>query len=291
MKLPDFTDDTAWNKLRNHMKAEWHPFETTKWVATNTDNLEQKLKSTGVEVNFDEIEIDDDGSFNFQGRKVLIYIRDQRFSNKFTAQYRFHLCNCKTIEEFKSRNQLERYVVSRRTDGIFLVNEFDSITRTYKSKGQYKKMDVCKNCLLHLSYNGYSDHRADYSIFKTFQLGEFFEAYRAPQFHTIPKHYADNGPLDDYTSDFDAKSKAYRESIGWKCERCNLDLNMDKIFLHVHHKNGIKHDNSNANYEGLCLGCHAEVDGHIRMKFSNDYAKFMAKYKTEWVKHVSYLNF
>jgi hypothetical protein len=285
MKLPDFSIDGKWNALRREMNAPLVEFDWIQWVQVNPDDFLEKLNSTGIEVDFTEITVEGDGTFNFQGHKVLIYIKDQRFNPRYdneNKEYKFHICNCQTIEDFRSKNQLDRYVVSRRTDGTFLVNEMNTSTREYLSKDKYKPMNVCKNCLMHLSYNGYADHKTGKRIYEEFTLDSFFSQYKGSQFHTTPNFYAEEALDDTYTPDFPELSTKYRASKNWKCESCSLDLAADRGYLHVHHKNGIKSDNGFSNLKAVCLGCHAEEPGHQRMKFSQSYINFMMKYKNPW---------
>lgn len=280
MKLPDFTNDSGWNGLRSSMRAPFVRFNTNDWRVVNSDDLLGRLSSTGIEVTFDEISINDDGTFSFKGERVLVHIQDQRVNPRYANNggYRFHLCNCGTIEDFRKRNQLERYVVSRRTDGLFIVNEYNPVTRQYISKGQKKRLTVCKNCLLQLNYRGYSDHKAGNGIYSQFNLEEFFEEYQKSPFHTRPQHYAGEAFHDQYSNDFSQISSAYRASVNWTCEECGRRLDKDKGALHVHHRNGIKSDNSWSNLQALCVGCHAEQPGHERMKFQRDYQEFRKKY-------------
>lgn len=291
MKLPNFLDDSNWNTLRNNMKAELISLAGVGWKGIDTDDLFSKLNTSGVDVSFEEIELSDDGTFTYQGHKVLVYIRDQRFHphrDGAEKEYKFHICNCKTISDFANRNQLDRYVVSRRTDGKFLVNIFNVLTRQYDQKGIYKDMNVCKNCLMALSYHGYANHSQDVSIYKDFDLQEFFDEFKSSQFNYTPSNFAETAPEEGYTDNFAELSRAIRRSNNWHCSICNIDLTNDKGFLHVHHKNGIKSDNSLRNLESICIGCHAEQPGHERMSFALQLNEFRSKYGAMWRKLKGY---
>jgi hypothetical protein len=49
-----------------------------------------------------------------------------------------------------------------------------------------------------------------------------------------------------YSEDFEAISRKVRSDSDWGCQRCgiNLSVSADRRWLHVHHKNGLKHDNN-----------------------------------------------
>lgn len=278
MKLIDFTTHIALNELRQKMGATLVHWEGPGWAELDQEELRRKLNSIeGIEVNIEEIVPSKDGTFEYKGQKVLVYIRDQYANPHYpNREYKFHIANCETMERAFANGRSNRYVVSTRTDGRFLVNVKDFYSQKVIKEGAIEELHVCKNCLLKLRYNGYSSHSTSKHIYFHFKLSEFFQKYGGTQITKIPPHTDLTAPRDEYTEDFDKLSRALKEKNSWCCEQCGRDFSEHKDFLHTHHRNGIKGDNRLDNLMTLCLGCHSEVPEHEHLKFSPDYARFIA---------------
>lgn len=282
MKLPDFSTDPLWNSLRRMMRAEYIEVSNAEWSAFDSTNLLDRLRQ-GIEVDLAEVDVSGDGTFDYKGIKVLVYIKDQIYYPDKEGEYRFHICSCSTIEEFRKNGRLDRYVVSTKTTGEFVVNIYNRTARTYVQKDVIRKLSVCKNCLAKLSYKGYTSYYKTPTIYDTFSIDEFFNLYGYSKFQYLPNKTSDNAPLNEYSSDFGIISEQIRRSRNWRCERCSLLLESNKRYLHVHHKNGLKWDNDPANLQCLCIGCHAEEPNHGRLKISDDYNSFMSIYEETWM--------
>lgn len=281
MRLPDFRKAQNLNELRKKLNADLIDFSKVHWNAVNENELLDKLNSVeGILVeNISDI-IADDGTFEYKGKKVLIYIRDQRYNPKYgdRFEYKFHISSCDVIQRFIQNNRLNRYVVSTRTDGKFLVNIVDSSCNSFIEKDVIKKLRVCKRCLDNLNYKEYSSGRQRTSIYENFTLKEFFEKYQT-NFSQLPPDTDQTAPPDLYVEENPKLAKTIKEKRGWKCENCLVDLNQDKNFLHLHHINGRKSDNNMNNLKCLCIKCHAEQPDHSFLKNDYKYKEFIRKYK------------
>lgn len=190
MKLIDFTYDERFNELRKKMNASWITINISSWSSVDVDNLLRKLNSyEGIEVELDDIVFANDGTFEYKGQKVLVYIRDQyRDPDKPEMNYKFHIANCETMKRAFQSGREERYVVSTRTDGRFLVNVRNLKTGEILERNKIKELKVCKNCLLELGYNGYYSHKTGKRIYEMFRLTDFFNKYRTAPISLIPKN-------------------------------------------------------------------------------------------------------
>lgn len=273
MNLPDFSKHVGLNQLRQNMGAgliSWNSGE--EWNSINIDKI---LVTTGIEIPPDEIEYAADGTLEYAGRKVVVYIRDQyRLSDATREQLnRFHVADCVTLQDMRRDNRYERYVVTNRKDGKFIVNFLHDQVKEVE-----RELYVCKYCLGRLNYNGY--RRRGYSgqnaIRNYFDLRAFFEKYDS-QITKVPTHTDITAPVNTYPPNWEQISYRYKEKRNWECEECGIALGGEdsKRFLHVHHKNGLKYDNYDENLLSLCIRCHANKPQHHQIRSNPDYREYM----------------
>lgn len=201
MRLPDYKQSDLLNRVRKLMNAELIDMSVISWEPIDSDNLLEKLNShEGILANFDEITFCPDGTFEYKNQKVLIYIRDQKVNPNYgPGEYKFHICSCEVIDRFVQNKRIDRYVVSTRTDGKFLVNVVNSWNIKYIEKDVIKELKVCKKCLERLKYKGYSANNRDLAIYNSFSIEEFFNNYRS-NFTVKPKYTDVTAPPDIYNS-------------------------------------------------------------------------------------------
>ena len=274
MKLPDFSQDEKWNALRKKMGAEYSTFETeSKWQGINDDIL-RKLEETGeVEgISLDQLEIKNDGVFEYKGQKLIVYIRDQyqKYRDKNDG-YKFHLTKCQTIESFDKNNRNSRYVISKKQNGLFDVNLVDRESKKLIEKKQ-EFLKPCKNCLKEINYKDYKNNKEE--IYKNFQLKEYFERYPSTNLDKTKYRDSDTAPLNEYTANWEQVSFGYREKQKWICEGCSINLEDNSKFLHVHHIDADKSNNDESNLKALCIECHSQEPEHKRLEYNSDYKEF-----------------
>lgn len=273
MRLPDFYKSEKLNRLKDKMGI---PREVIGKITAPiqpgnaTERIDKRpLDGTGIEVTFDDVQVLPDGTLAYQNSRVLLYIPEvSRF------EPRFHLGNCRTLQEMRRQNRFGRYTVSANTSGLF------SVYRNGNETPTNERLAVCQNCLLLLSYNGF---RSDLTraqkrrIVEIFDPEEFFRKYPLSLHSTLPAYTSETAPRNVYPPNFDEISHRERAAAGWRCRRCGRDLSTDRVrrFLHVHHKDGLKWNNIAINLEALCLGCHADEPNHAHMKDSPHYREFM----------------
>ena len=83
-------------------------------------------------------------------------------------------------------------------------------------------------------------------------------------------------PLDDFGGDFGENAAEAMALAHYRCTQCGIDLSADHLrrFLHVHHKQVVKHDNPLSELVVLCIGCHANQSGHGLMRALLDFSEF-----------------
>lgn len=273
--LPDFLEDRLLNKLRDAMGA--YIIEPITDLKIGILTLDEILRTTGQEIDLSEVEFASNGTLRYQGRQVILYIRDITVYKEEPTLPKFHLSNCDTLQKMWQRKRSDRYVVSTRHDGIFRI-KITSDGQTWQDNDY--SLYVCKNCLSKLNWNGYSGATASrkIGIFDKFGLPAFFETYPNSPITYTPTFNDVTAPVNEYSRDFSEISTRYRESVGWTCEKCHSNLS-DKEFrryLHVHHVDGAKNNNAHGNLRALCVQCHGQQDMHGHLGNSGDLTNYLS---------------
>jgi hypothetical protein len=277
-ELPNFLSWSSLNGLRQKMGA---PLAASfapdhRYQEIDLPVLE-RLRNDGVDVKFDEVEVLNDRTLAYKGYRVLLYIRDIAAIGQRESMPRYHLAYCRTLDKMRRNARFERYVVANGDSGKFQVNVIDNDVRT-----QYVKLNVCQNCLDEIHWNGFNmkmPPEGRHNVVSKFALPDFFEKYPRDLMAVRPMHSSDTAPLNTYTQDWNEVSERTKRQRGYQCGTCGTTLRqVDSKFLHVHHRNGQKHDNRDLNLDVLCIGCHAEEPMHGHMKHLPDYREYTERY-------------
>lgn len=269
MRLPDFSQHGLFNRLRSQMNA--HLVAWSEGGIWNSIDIDEILVTTGHDIAPEELAVAKDGTLEYEGRKVVVYIRDQLIQYK---PYKFHVADCKTLTQMRLNNRYDRYVVSNRTDGTFTINSTEQ--GRIVEKGVDEKLSICWNCLIRLNYKGFvnCNQQTKNWILKSFTLGEFFEK-NTSQIRIEPTHTNVTAPANEYTVNWDNISRRYKERVKWICEECHVSLHDKREYLHVHHKDGNKNNNISENLQALCIACHANLPYHHHIIRKSEYVAYM----------------
>lgn len=277
MKLPDFLQNGLLNALRSEMGAPLcQSFRAQEAYRLIELPIAEQLRGNGVEVRFEQLTRLPDGTLGYGQYRVLLYIRDVANYGGRETLPKFHVFHCSVLERMQREKRFDRYVVATRDDGKFIVNLMGSSER-----GRVAELDVCQQCLSGLNWNGFTslierDDRLE--TVRRFSLPAFFAKYPKDLVAFTPRHTSETAPLNDYPANWEDIKERVRARRGMQCESCRRLLGQaGRRFLHVHHRNGQKHDNEDSNLELLCIACHAEEPSHAHMKSLPDYFLFLSQ--------------
>jgi hypothetical protein len=267
MKLIDFLSFVPFEQLRSTMGASLVK-PIGEIIIHGLDEHEIRvIGREGLEIeSLDVLTFHDDGTLVYKDTRVILYIRDLSFSSRYNnpAMPRFHVSNCRTLQDMTQRGRGARYVIATREDGIFIVNKTSD---GVEEKGINAKLDICKNCLSTLNWSGYTSGGNKSEIFSHFTISDFFKKYPKSLLSEGNRQKDNVAPLNHYVENWNVLSTALRESKNWKCESCLADMKNQKDQLHVHHINGMKNDNKPTNLKVLCKSCHAKEPGHGHLSY------------------------
>jgi|SRR5579863_7261228 len=282
MKLPDFRSFEPLNSAKGKMGIARNVYgNLTVLVAPGRLTLTEltKIESReGLDVSIEEIVVLPDGTLGFKGQRVVLYIRDKPEYGSYYSDPRFHLANCSTLKQMRHSDRFGKYVASGNTTGEFAIN----FIKGGKARPTVRRLSVCQNCLDYLRFGAFSLSQAamrrQAAVIK-FSIRDFFEKYPKSYHAEVPKHSEYSQPINNYTSGFHETSIDVRERAGWRCQEytCMVDLSapVNRKYLHTHHKNALKYDNSIENLIALCVYCHANTPNHSHIRNSPDYKAFV----------------
>ncbi len=260
----------------NIMGAERIEFELSNKLIP-IEPIDKQLNE-GLEVEFSDIEFET-GLASYQGRQILLYIKDHSYNNKIygvlddgSKGNKFHVADCEILERMRQKGRFDRYVVTNKLDGLFAVSGTDN--RTNELIEGETKLNVCQYCLESINYQKFASVKKGglrRNFVQGFHLADFFDTYSS-FFKFMPTGVANN-QTSHYSKDWGNVSKKIREKFNYQCQQCGLDLSQYKRLLHVHHINGVKSDNSTSNLTPLCCDCHRKQPDHQHMFIKHEETK------------------
>lgn len=283
MKLIDFNEYLAFNKIREKMGISQEYKSNFKGTEAISIKMKfEEIKTKGLDISIEELHIAKDSTLehkDFPKQKMLVYIRDFmgdyiKNESDRTSYPRFHIAWCKTLEQMHQDKKYERYVVSQRKDGVFLLNK--SIAGKVVKKDIELELLVCKNCLQTLKYKGYGTmgFQKNKEIFNSFNIQEFLDIYNT-EIYIEPKYTDKTQPLNQYQKKWNEISYNYKKSKKFICQECGKDCSKDTNELHVHHIDGVKSNNLPSNLEVVCVKCHSKKPMHQHMLNDPKFKKYL----------------
>jgi hypothetical protein len=275
MKLSD-----EFKELENQRKRMGASLSNWDMNASSLDPRQQLLieLSKGIEIDLAEVEVGAGQLLTYKGEQALLYIKDTganiwTLKNEPENSKRFHISDCQKLSEMRSVGKFEKYVVTNRTDGLFLV---DWVDYESKQKGETEAaLKVCMFCLGTVNWRGYksgqrtkktnrSKKQFRESIWEEFSISEFLMTY-STFFHSMPSRRDVTAEINEYVTNWHEISERKRRQRNWKCQSCGVELSKLRRSLHCHHISGVVTDNSNTNLMVLCAICHSEQPHHNHM--------------------------
>ena len=183
---------------------------------------------------------------------------------------RFHVADCKTLDNMRNAGRFDRYVATSGQTGRFRVQPKDPDTHTWDEEME-ASLAPCMNCLDHLNYDGFANlsRREKRAAVERFDIHVFFDTCRS-LFRCLPIYTPNNFPQGAYTADWADISRTVRQRAGWTCSEpeCSVNLSNHPKLLHVHHVDGNRGNNRPSNLRVFCCLCHSKMPLHSHMRIS-----------------------
>jgi hypothetical protein len=224
-------------------------------------------ESDVVEINSLDIIEKTKGPLSIAGQMVVLYIKDHGMNvaavlegDVFSGR-RVHLAYCKTLKSMESQGLFDRYHLSRNPKKVYRVSGTRSFWKNEVIEGD-AELAICKDCLTFLNYDSYRKLKKADRTARTidFDYDRFFSIYSS-MFQKVPtKTEEDNA---GYVENWRQISIDARAAKSYTCEECGFRADPSRsAYIHVHHINRDKTNNSSSNLKVLCIDCHRIQPGH-----------------------------
>ncbi|MDA0116878.1 HNH endonuclease [Vibrio sp. T11.5] len=259
-------DLSEFNKLVDENVSERLSQFSVSLDSPNFDRMDELSKAPHLVTDFD-LDISINGQLlSYDGHGVIVYIKEHSDLSKAVADpyneaKRYHMTDCKTIQDEKKDKRFGRLVALRYTEGGIPICDDKGITED-------AKLVVCGRCLRKLKYPPYldaGDNDDKKRVQLDFNLREFLKKQHNFPEESLPLRHAEFSNFS-YTSDWKSVSEVYKLSKNYSCEECGVELKQRKELLHTHHIDGVKSNNHPANLRALCVECHSMQPKHQHLK-------------------------
>lgn len=199
------------------------------------------------------------------GRSAKVFLYKRRYRLLQYGKPRYHIRECKTIQEFMSSGTFNTEYRMANTEEVKVINMDD-----HDSEIKVSALPLCKNCLEIVQNEMLLKKPADFNNYKGSLPRADSSVYSEMLMDGEDAQKEVWVDINGYTDDWPAVSLAYRKKHDFTCERCGVKMEsvLDYRFMQTHHKNGVKTNNKESNLECLCIECHSQVDDAHRENFS-----------------------
>jgi 5-methylcytosine-specific restriction endonuclease McrA len=233
------------------------------------------FSDTGLDTDFSDVfEIDGtlvtilkDGTV----RKAIIYISEKpkwHFERWGENAYpKYHIEHCQEIRRMINNGKKDRYKKAHTKDGKF----FMVISG---GENERRKLEVCGYCLN--EYNKENIHKFKKETFNILNyikepinnnnFNQLNDTYFKDDLETVPSFYAHN---------WNEISNELKKIKNYTCQKCAINLQDTKQYLHTHHVDSNPSNNVISNLKVLCIACHANEFNHSHIKSNSLYSNFI----------------
>lgn len=213
-------------------------------------NVEYNFDFSEFELSQKDLDYDEIGYFQRSKKngftRLGIFLPEYN-DEKYGSNPALHIFNCDTTADLSRRMR----VTLSSHNNFYSRDQHKTVSTT---------LEICRKCARNLrrKYN----LKLGTNSFNNFILA-LEESERTKQKITDSRGYILNWQQVSY---------CFRDSKGFKCEKCGFGVTdeKDKKYLHTHHINRDKTNNHRNNLQCLCVKCHSEVDECHRNKFALD---------------------
>ena len=278
---------SSWSKGLNQFLDSVKPLGLKEFVYSSdlaTPNI-NFVNGVAEVTDLSEVVLDRGPLRGKNGEALVLYIKDHSFKNKISMVLggdssegnRVHLSYCKTLEEMHAKGRYARYHLRHDPDGLFLISGEDYSGVELEGNAS---LWVCQNCLKQLNYQGFDriDWHEKTEIIRNFDYDKYFFLYSS-FFKKLPKRKQTDSV--SYSANWELISKQIRSDVNYCCDDCGINCSKFRHLLHVHHRNGVKSDNSKENLQPLCLSCHKRQPHHEHMTAKKEDEDTLTKLRKE----------